>query len=392
MRKAVLNFDILSPVNTILAILPNSIRFYGEFLSGIRRRMDCTHQLQVIDQSMTHTSLQKLLACWRPIGCIVDAAQGYDELQPGFFGGTPVVYRDRTPFTKGNFLDVTNDYAENGKEAARILIRPEINDYAYVGFSTRTTWSVQRGEGFASVIRLNGKHLHLFEKERPPHGKCKALTQWLTTLPRPFAVFTANDATAKNVLEASKQANISIPDEAMLLGIDNKADICENVSPRISSIATDFERSGWICADLLYSKLANPQLMTALRHYPTLGVIHRDSTFAETTLESRIIPALKLIRSRACDGITVEDVASALARPRRTAEHWFRRATGKTIKETITSVRMERAKTLLKSQGISVMSLAKTCGYSSDTALRIAFKSWYGISMLEMRRKLTERR
>ena len=374
-------------MDTILTLLPNSLRFYAEFLSGIRRRMEPSHQLQVIDRRVTRNTLRRLLNCWHPIGCIVDAAQGFDELRPEFFGETPVVYRDRTPLSGGDFLDVTQDYAENGMVAARILIRPEIDNYAFVGFSSRTNWSVQRGKGFASVVKLNGKRLHRFEAERPVTGKCKELVRWLASIPKPFAIFAANDSTAKDVLEACQQASITLPEDALLLGIDNKSDICENVSPRISSISTDFEKSGWTCADLLYSRLANPSLKSMLKHYPTLGVIHRDSTFSCNDCESRIMPALKMIRSRACDGITVEDVASVLERPRRTVEHWFRQATGKTIKETITAVRMERAKTLLGSKGLSMQELAKACGYSSDTALRIAFKVWHGVSLAETRRK-----
>ena len=378
-------------MRTILILLPSSIRFYAEFLSGIRRRMEITHQLQVVDRKISKHTLHRLLNCWKPIGCIVDAAQGIGELLPDVFGETAVVYRDRSPFSEGDFLDVTQNYTENGEDEARILIKPEVNNYAYVGFSSRTNWSVRRGDGFASVVRLNGKQIHRFESERSTNGKSRELTQWLAAIPRPFAIFTANDATAKEVLDACLNAGIAIPEDATLLGIDNKPDICENVSPRISSIATDFEKSGWICADLLYSRLANPELKASLRHYPTLGVIHRDSTFSCRSFESRIIPALKLIRSRACDGITVEDVASALARPRRTVEVWFRQATGKSIKEMITAIRMERAKILLQRQGITMKELAKTCGYSSDTALRIAFKSWYGVSMYEMRRRSADK-
>ena len=372
-------------MKTILILLPNSLRFYAEFLSGIRRRMEPSHQLQVIDRKITRNTLRRLLNCWHPIGCIVDAAQGFEELRPEFFGETAVVYRDRTPLTDGDFLDVTQNYAENGMEAARILIRPEIDNYAFVGFASRTNWSVQRGKGFASVVKLNGKRLHRFENRRTAIGKCKELVQWLAAIPKPVAIFAANDSTAKDVLESCQQANVTLPEDALLLGIDNKAEICENVTPRISSISTDFEKSGWTCADLLYARLSNPMLKSKLRHYPTLGVVHRDTTFSYANPESRLIPALKLIRSRACDGITVEDVSCALSRPRRTAEHWFRQSVGKTIKEAITAVRMERAKVLLKSQGMSTKDLAKACGYSSDTAFRIAFKSWYGISLLEMR-------
>lgn len=372
-------------MDTILALLPNSVRFYGEFLSGIRRRMESTHQLQVVDKKTSRHTLHELLKYWTPIGCIVDGAEGIGELEPDAFGETPVVYRDRSPFTKGEFLDVTQDYIANGKDAARTLIRPETKHYVYVGFSSRTNWSVKRGDGFASVIELNGKHIHRFELERPPVARRKELTQWLAAIPKPFAAFAANDATAKEVLLACQQIDVHIPDDVQLLGIDNKADICENVSPRMSSISTDFEKSGWICADLLYESIANPSLKSAVRHYPTLGVIHRDSTFVVNDQDARIIPALKFIRSRACDGITVEDVAHALNRPRRTAELWFRQATGKTIKETITETRMERAKILLKGQGLSMKSLAAACGYASDTALRIAFKNHYGVSMLKMR-------
>jgi len=376
-------------MSVILTFLPEAARLYTGTLAGIRRRLGSEHELKTVDYRVDAPTLRKLVAFWRPSGCIMASWNGMDDSILRAFGKTPVVYLDRSPLTKGRFLDVVQDYGENGEIAARELIQTNVDNYAFVGTRTPCNWSDRRGESFSRSIRLQGKVCHVFggsSSEGDWHG---GLERWLLALPKPVGIFAANDLTACMVHEILTRNRIPIPEEASLLGVDNVVDTCERVVPNISSIACDFEQGGWECADLLLERLANPQLRKAVRKYPSLGVIHRASSRWRRGYSQQVLAAVNTIRARACVNITVDDIATSMGCSRRIAEMRFRRETGGTIKDAITAVRLERAKVLLRDRSLSPGSISRMCGYGTENALRIAFKKKFGLSLRQWREKPT---
>ena len=65
----------------------------------------------------------------------------------------------------------------------------------------------------------------------------------------------------------------------------------------------------------------------------------------------------------------------------RLAEMRFREVTGKTIREAIADIRMERAVVLLKGGATPIGDIAQACGNGTEAALRIAFRKRFGQSM-----------
>ena len=372
---------------TILIFLPASARLYEKLLNGIKRRIGADFELQIIDQEVDVTTLKKLLRFWNPIGCIFIGAEGLGKTSRSAFGRTPVVYMDRTPLTGGPWLDVVQDYEENAQIAARELIQPELQNYAYVGYKTPTHWSKARGIAFYEAIRLHGKVCHVFDDNIKGGERLKRLERWLVGLPKPIGVFAANDLTANEVLTVCKHSQISIPDELSLIGIDNITEICENANPKISSIASDFEQGGWLCADLLLERINKPHMRKALRKYPTLGVVTRASICKTHGFNRQILRAINTIRARACDGLTVSDVATDMGCSLRMAEIQFRQATHTTIKNAITDIRLERAKVLLRDRNLPLTKIVAACGYGTENALRIAFKKKFGLTLRQGREK-----
>ena len=358
-------------MDVVLALLPAPAHLYGSALNGIRRRLGPRIQLQTVDYPVSDRTLKELLSFWHPDGCIAFAAEGF-AFSPRAFGKTPVVYLDRTPRTKGNFLDVVQDYAESGRTAARELLQPEIADYAFVGYKNPTAWSQMRGDAFAKAIRLQGRFCHLFPTTAGG-DRTRKLETWLRNLPKPVGLFAANDRTAHEVHSLCTRNGIRIPDDVSILGIDDIASICESVTPKISSILSDFEQSGWMCADLLMKRLTNPRLRKAVRSYPSLGVVRRASTGLRSGYDSRVLFAVNVIRARACEGLTVDDIAAEMGCSRRMAELKFRQATGRTIKDLITEVRLSRARVLLRDRNLTITDVARSCGYGTANAFRIAF-------------------
>ena len=372
-----------------MTILPAFARLYENVLNGIRRRIGANYDLQTIDHEIDDAALKKLLRFWNPLGCIFVGTEGLGKISHAAFERTPVVYMDRTPLTDDLRLDVVQDYEENAQVAARELIQPELQNYAYVGYKTSTNWSQARGHAFCELIRLHGMVCHVFDDNDKDGERLKRLERWVISLPKPIGVFAANDFTANEVLTVCRRSQISIPDALSLIGIDNITEICEKATPKISSIASDFEQGGWLCADLLLERIAKPHMRKALRKYQTLGAVTRASTRKTLGVSRQILRAINAIRSRACEGMTVTDVATDMGCSQRMAEIRFRHATHMTIKDFITATRLDRAKVLTKDRNMPLSKIAAACGYGTENALRIAFKKKFGLTLRQWREKPT---
>ena len=373
-------------MNNILVLLPEDARLYSESLAGIRRRFGNDYQERVIDYAINPSTLRRLIAFWKPLGCIVFAWNEARSLSAKNFTRIPTVYVDRSRPSGGQSLDVIQDYAEGGRLAAHTLIQGDRSGYAFVGDGTASKWSNERGMAFANAIRLHGHTCHVYAARRRPHGDTQSLERWLRKLPRPVSIFAANDRTAYDVLSIAELNGWHVPGDVAVLGIDNIASLCESSRPRLSSILTDFERDGWEAADLLCARLKSTKLNGVCRRYGTLGVIHRGSTRTRQDTSGfsiKVKRALHTIHNRAADGLTVEDIAAEMGCSRRLAEIRFRQATGTTIKAAITDVRLERGKTLMRNHALPLKAIAAACGYRTANALRTAYRKRFKVSLAD---------
>ena len=65
------------------------------------------------------------------------------------------------------------------------------------------------------------------------------------------AIFTSMDPVSEEVVGICRNLKLSVPGEVMVLGVDNDEEICEHSRPTLSSIGQDFERAGYLAAELL---------------------------------------------------------------------------------------------------------------------------------------------
>lgn len=371
----------------VLVILPESFRLYQDNLSGIRRRLGNDWRIRVADCDPCVQEITQQLNFWHPAGCIAVAARGHAMAALDILSRLPTVFLDRTPFTRGDLLDVCQDYEDNGRLAAATLLNPDINSYVFIGMKMNPHWSKARGQAFSRAFQSLGKKCHLFEDDAQTSNRFKRISHWLSKIPKPIGIFTANDETAAEVHAICTSMGLNIPEDVSLLGIDDDTQTCEGTSPTITSIHPDFEMAGWICADLLCERLSNPRLKSACRLYSTQGVTRRESLRQQVSGHDAIVhTAVRTIHARACEGLSVDDVAAIMGYSRRMAEIRFLKATNRTIKSLITEVRIERAKVLLKNRALSLDDISRACGYGTSNALRIAYRKSTGVSLAAARK------
>ena len=369
-------------------------RLWRERLAGVYRyAKKAGWQVSVAEYGRNFESVASALKFWKPDGLIVEG--GYTEL-PGFrqsdFKVCPTVFCDaRASRMRGDWSGVVHDSSATAALAAKELMSLGLSNYAFVENLQPREWSDMRRRVFAEAVESEGRRLYVFHA-----GNVEAFDEfreriaaWLSALPRPCGLLAANDTTADIVLRVLKRLRVKVPEDLAVIGIDNDPLICENTTPTLTSVAPDFESSGYIAAEMLDAKMRGKLEGHELRTFGAMRVVRRGSTRIMKRRDDAIKKALEFIRKNVTSGISPCDVVMQIGGSRRQAEYRFREFVGKSIGEEINAVRIEAAKKLLFDMSMPIGSVAMHCGYGDDSSLRRAFRAATGLSLSEYRRSLT---
>ena len=332
--------------------------------------------------------VRRILEFWNPDGVLVDCGGLTAHPPVREFGTCPVVFIGRQPRKGEKIFTTCENLRATGLKAAHELLSLGFRDYAFVGSPARRFWSDERERAFREAVVLNGKRFHAFTRRvRPddPLTRAALLRDWLKSLPKPCGLFAANDPVAKEVANACAAESIAVPGELAILGVDNDVTICERSSPRLSSIAMDFERSGAIAMRMLAARIHSPGMKPANRTVPPLMVVRRESMRAKAGIGGDVADAVAFIRQNACEGLRAAEVVKRMSGSRRLAEIRFRAALGHSILDEIQSVRLERANELLKNRSLSVSAIANFCGYASESSFHRIYRETFGHSPRQSR-------
>ena len=359
-------------------------------IAGARRHAAIANwHIQVLEELPSSKSVQALCEFWNPIGAIVECGGGYQDINPDVFK-IPVVYLDRNPLTlPANVSCISHDSVATGRLAAKELLVTGHPNFAYVPYPQPRFWSDDRERGFKEALKLNGKTCAVFNGKGSLQNISwqMSLRKWLNAIPKPCAIFAANDNVAAEILTAATQSGFDIPRDIAVCGVDNFTPICEHSTPTLTSIQPDFMLAGELAArtldDIIRRKKSNcnPIRLT----FGPSDIIRRASTRTLPRYDPEVTAAMELIRRRACEGISATDVLTVFKCSRRMAEMRFRKITGRSILEEIQSVRLEKAKSLLTDSKMDMTAIASFCGFSAAKAFWKFFRQKTGVSPSQWR-------
>lgn len=268
--------------------------------------------------------------------------------------------------------------------------------FAYVHSVTPNVWSDARGSAFRARVEAEGFPCPVF----PPFAheptweqNMRALGNWIRKLPRHTGIFVCMDQRARDVIEACRETGLLVPEDFAVLGVDNDALLCELCNPRLSSIGLDAFGAGRKAARIL-------DLLMSGRRFPRdaqfwVGPTHisrRSSTAIGFDQDPLVSEARRyLYRRFANPTFQIPDVAEACSASRRLLEMRFNRATGQTLLQALTSIRMEHAQTLLLDTTDAVAKIAAACGFSSENYFIKAFRHHVGLPPSEYRTRAQSR-
>lgn len=203
----------------------------------------------------------------------------------------------------------------------------------------------------------------------------------------PVGVLATEDPVGRTVINAAMDAGLRVPEDILVLGVNNGRFACEMLSPRMSSIELGAERVGWEAAKMLECLMnGKPAPEHPVRISPE-RIIERRSTDLSAVRDRVVSGALTFIRENAHRPIQVGDVATAAHVSRRTLENRFRDLARGSVHDAIRRERIARACSLLKETDMLIENLSEACGYSTRERFNQSFKRETGSTPSEFRRK-----
>lgn len=303
--------------------------------------------------------------------------------------GIPPSLKTRKPMTAFSLVD---NSAIGSAAARHFLGFGMFASYVYVHDPRQSPWSMDRLNGFATTLRTKGLTCSVFAEGGETNETIdilprEKLRDFILHQPRPSAVFAANDIIAEQIISVCRSANLSIPRQISVLGVDNDALICESTRPMLSSIAPDFIEAGYRAADLLDRMMSGRRPKTTVFHANVSQIITRDSTAPLTPATKIVADALSFIKAKALSGITSADVIAHLRVSRSLANLRFRELRGESIGEALVRERLAHAEKLLAGTTWSMKRIAAECGYADPNVFRNLFRAHHGQSMSAYRAK-----
>ena len=358
-------------------------------LSGIFRFMNtgARWRLQLINESLdTLAGLAE-----RPDGIITEFHREIFSRNALRKVDCPVIFTDyddlpvsRPPCAE--FLRL--DDAEIGRRAFRHLSRlGSFGSLVFVTDSPGTKWSKAREAGFKSCANESKRGVYSFTIPQtwPDQRDATAFATKLSRLQKPIAVFAAWDMLSLRLVDLLAEANVSVPDQAVVLGVDNDEIICRGSVPTLSSILPNHELLGFTAAKEL-QRLMNrgiPRDMTIADS--VRDILARDSTRIMQPAEHLIREAKAYIAAHASENILPQDVVRHLGISRTLADRRFREFNGKSIGQEIARARIGEIKRQIMSSKNTLVQIARQTGFSSSAALTRYFKREIGLTPSEWR-------
>ena len=255
----------------------------------------------------------------------------------------------------------------------------------------RNIWMDLRCDLFQQFVRAAGFPCHVFQgppRREPATWEVEQehLAAWVLGLPKPIGVMACNDDRGQQVLDACRRVNVLVPDEVAVIGVDNDEILCNLSSPPLSSVDINTQQVGYQAAALLDRLMAGepppPQpLLLAPR-----GVVPRESTDVLATEDRELAAAIRFIREHACEGLRLKDFLRTASLSRRALERRMRKLLGRSPKDEIIRVQLERAKQLLTGTNLSAAAIAEKCGFSQPRYFNQVFHRKVGVPPGEYRR------
>jgi len=280
---------------------------------------------------------------------------------------------------EGDEITVLSDNRAIGRVAAEHFKERGFREFAFFGISSNW-YSRERLEGFRERVGA----CRVLDS---PGSEARELRPFLRALPQGTALFCANDIYARNALMNLRACGRQVPEEVAVAGVDN--DEIENLLSEvpISSVDPRSEAVGAAAADILEGLMKGKKPRHTVTLIPPGAMVVRQSSDVLGIGDARLAAAMAIIRERASERLTVDELAHQLAVSRRTLERRFQEVLGRGIESEMRRVRIQRARQLLSETSLPLREVAEEAGFGDVFYFSTAFRKAENMSPGEWRRQ-----
>lgn len=325
---------------------------------------------------------------WNPHGVIFDLINRQQEKAIAELK-CPIVkhYGCDEDFAKLKFAAwIKTDETLVAETAAEYLTKKNCKSFAYAHPITVHKWSLERVAAFKTVLAVRGRTIcSEFYGRNTWYRDDERLIKWLHKLPRPCAILAANDYRAESIANVCNTHGIKIPEEIILLGVDNDSTVCETTIPSLSSIDIHTFPTTDRLAELLTQLMNGKQLESNVGYGISYSIIERLSTQDLGGAKRIVAQAREYIRTHSEDCLTVKKVADALNVSPSLLNLRFNEVLHRTVKSEIADTALARATEILSTTRQPISFVAAACGYKNEFHFKTLFKRRYALTMSDYR-------
>jgi LacI family transcriptional regulator len=291
------------------------------------------------------------------------------------------------------FPRVLEDHAHAAQLVADHFLSRGFANFMF--YSDTANWSYdERAAGFIAALKRKRHDCvwlkwHESQMAQDDRDQWKRKLAWLAArlkkLPKPIAIFAANDQQALDVLEAAEMADVAVPDQVAIVGAENYLLAPDAMHIPISSVDTNLETLGYRGAELLDTLMSGKRAPHAPIRVPAASLVARRSSDLLAVQHPGVARSLRFIWEHCQEPITVKDLLSVAAMSRRGLHKAFLEHLDRTPGQELHRVRIERARKLLCESRHKIEVVAGMCGYQSANSFVIAFRQSTGLSPTQFR-------
>ena len=253
-------------------------------------------------------------------------------------------------------------------------------------------WVEQRYESFRKRIEDANFRVSKFyvNNDRIAISERLRLIANIRSLPKPLAVLAANDRYGRQIVDMCRQADIAVPEEVSVLGVDNDEFICGLSNPPLSSIIFNTEGAGYTAAMRLAQMIEkegdfyNDNLNIFVQ---PVGIFQRQSTSLFAVEDPIVADAINFISRNDKRPIQVNDVSDHTGVSPKLLQKKFKQILGRSVHDEIRRIRADCIAKLLLEKSLTVSEIAYSMGYTCDNHMSRFFREVKGMTITQYRKK-----
>jgi LacI family transcriptional regulator len=248
-------------------------------------------------------------------------------------------------------------------------------------------WAQEREHAFRHLMQRDNFEVEVFRggsvRELPWDEAVAQQVEWLRSLPKPVGIVAVTDAKARQLLQACQMANIAVPEQVSVIGIDNDPLVRMLAPIPLSSVIQGTNEMGRTAARMLHQLLEGAYLDCKRILVPPAGINVLASSSHQPVTNPRVMRARHFIRQYACQGIKGDQVADYVGVSRSTLEFYFQQELACSVHDEILRFKLDAATRMLAQGDCTVTDVALRCGFTSVQYLLAVFKRELGCTPRE---------